>query len=167
MLLSIANSLSVRFWSFLFSYNSFEAVKMLIEYNADPSIENTDGATPLHFAARRGCAPTSRVLLSNESSSILLKCPDNSGMTPFHLACVSGSLKLCEMFLEKEADIFARTLELKSPLHLAALHGNETIVQLNLLTSKVRGWSKSKSFRCRHIKLCQLHTFLVCANFVL
>lgn len=51
-------------------------------------------------------------------------------MTPFHLACVSGSLKLCEMFLEQEANICARTLEEKSPLHLAALHGNEKIVEL-------------------------------------
>ena len=32
---------------------------------------------------------------------------------------------------------------------------------LNLLTSKARGLSISKRFICRHVKLCQLHTFEV------
>ena len=92
-----------------FSYNSFEAVKTLIEYNADPSLKDADGATPLHFAARHGCVETSTLLLSNSLSSV--NCPDNSGMTPFHLACSRGSLELCELFLEHGADIRARTVE--------------------------------------------------------
>ena len=99
-----------------------------MEYNADPSLKDADGSTPLHFAARHGCVETSTLLLSNSLSSV--NCPDNSGMTPFHLACASGSLELCELFLEHRADIQARTVEEKSPLHLAALHGNHDIVQL-------------------------------------
>ena len=121
----------------LYSYNSFEAVKTLMEYNADPSLKDADGATPLHFAARHGCAETSKLLLSNSSSSV--NCPDNSGMTPFHLACARGSLELCELFLEHRADIRARTVEEKSPLHLAAWHGNKDIVQLLIK----EGWFKN------------------------
>lgn len=112
----------------LYSYNSFEAVKTLMEYNADPSLKDADGATPLHFAARHGCVETSKLLLGNSLSSV--NCPDNSGITPFHLACASGSLELCELFLEYSADIRARTVEEKNPLHLATLHGNKDIVQL-------------------------------------
>ena len=111
-----------------FSYSSFEAVKTLMEYNADPSLKDADGATSLHFAARHGCVETSTLLLSNSLSSV--NCPDNSGMTPFHLACARGSLELCELFLEHGADIRARTVEEKTSLHLAALHGNQDTVQL-------------------------------------
>ena len=99
-----------------------------MEYNADPSLKDADGATPLHFSARHGCVEISTLLLSNSLSSV--NCPDNSGMTPFHLACARGSLELCELFLEHGADIRARTVEEKSPLHLAALHGSQDIVQL-------------------------------------
>lgn len=91
-------------------------------------MKDTDGATPLHFAARHGCADSSKVLLSNSLSSVNFQ--DNSGMTPFHLACASGKLELCELFLEHKANIRMRTVEDKSPLHLAALHGNEKIVKL-------------------------------------
>lgn len=99
-----------------------------MEYNADPSMKDSDGATPLHFAARHGCVDMSTLLLSNIISSV--NCPDNGGMTPFHLACASGRLELCELFLEHKANIRARTLEEKSPLHLAALHGNKDIVEV-------------------------------------
>lgn len=108
-----------------------------MEYHADPSTKDVDGATPLHFAARHGCAETSKLLLSNIMSSV--NCPDNSGITPFHLACASGNLELCELFLEHRADIRARTVEEKSPLHLAALRGNKNIVQLLIK----EGWFKS------------------------
>lgn len=98
-----------------------------MERNADPSMKDADGTTPLHFAARHACLETSKLLLSSSLSSV--NCPDNSGMTPFHLACASGSLELCELFLEHRADIRARTVEEKSPLHLAVLHGHNDIVQ--------------------------------------
>ncbi|XP_068747164.1 transient receptor potential cation channel subfamily A member 1-like [Montipora capricornis] len=111
-------------------YNSFEAVKTLMEYDADPSIKNSDGATPLHYAARRGCVDTLKLLIRNASSSV--NCRDHSGMTPFHFACVSGSETLCELLIEHKADIFARTVEEKNPLHLAALYGNKAIVEILL-----------------------------------
>lgn len=96
--------------------------------NADPSIRNSDGATPLHFAARRGCVDISKLLLSSVLTSV--NCPDHSGMTPFHLACISGSSELCEMFMGHKADIYLLTVEEKSPLHLAALHGNKAIAEM-------------------------------------
>ena len=107
-------------------------------------MKDADGATPLHFAARHGCVETSTLLLSNSLSSV--NCPDNSGMTPFHLACARGSLELCELFLEHGADIRARTVEEKTSLHLAALHGNQDIVQLLI---------KEGGFR----KVCSLFLF--------
>ena len=101
-----------------------------MEYDADPSIKNSDGATPLHYAARRGCVDTLKLLIRNASSSV--NCRDHSGMTPFHFACVSGSVTLCELLIEHKADIFARTVEEKNPLHLAALYGNKAIVEILL-----------------------------------
>ena len=110
-------------------YNSLDALKVLLEYNADPSIKNADGATPLHFAARRSCVDASKLLLNNASSSAV-NSPDHSGMTPFHFACLRGNLELCELFVEHKADVKARTVEEKTPLHLAALRGNGAIVEL-------------------------------------
>ena len=80
-----------------------------MEYNADPAIKNADGATPLHYAARRGCVDTSKLLLRNGVLSV--NCRDNSGMTPFHFACVSSSIELCELLIRHKADIYARTVE--------------------------------------------------------
>ena len=111
-----------------------------MEHNADPSMKDADGATPLHFAARHACVETSKILLSSGLSSV--NCPDNSGMTPFHLACASGSQELCELFLEHRANIRSRTAEEKSPLHLAALHGHKDIVQLLIK----EGWFRTGLF---------------------
>lgn len=105
-------------------------------------MKDTDGATPLHFAARHGCADSSKVLLSNSLSSVNFQ--DNSGMTPFHLACASGKLELCELFLEHKANIRMRTVEDKSPLHLAALHGNEKIVKLLVKEGESENYLKPK-----------------------
>ena len=117
-------------------YNSLDALKVLLEYNADPSIKNADGATPLHFAARRSCVDTSKLLLNSVLSSDSVNSPDHSGMTPFHFACVRGNLELCELFIEHKTDIKARTVEEKTPLHLAALRGDEAIVELLIK----KGW---------------------------
>ena len=119
-------------------YNSADAVKELMERGADPSITNADGETPLHFAARRGNVVSAETLLNDVRS--VVDCPDNSGVTPFHMACASGNLKLCQLFLEHKANIRALTLEEKSPLHFTATHGHTEIAEL--LLSK--GWEKSK-----------------------
>lgn len=105
-------------------------------------MKDTDGAIPLHFAARHGCVDSSKVLLSNSLSSVNFQ--DNSGMTPFHLACASGKLELCELFLEHKANIRMRTVEEKSPLHLAALHGNEKIVKLLVKEGESENYLKPK-----------------------
>ena len=108
-----------------------------MERGADPSITNADGETPLHFAARRGNVVSAETLLNDVRS--VVDCPDNSGVTPFHMACASGNLKLCQLFLEHKANIRALTLEEKSPLHFTATHGHTEIAEL--LLSK--GWGKS------------------------
>lgn len=114
-----------------------------MEYNADPAIKNSDGATPLHYATRRGCVDASKVLLRNGMLSV--NCRDNSGMTPFHFACVIGNLELCELLIRHKTDIYARTVEEKNPLHLASLQGNKAIVEILLkkglfVTRKSTGW---------------------------
>ncbi|PFX17410.1 Serine/threonine-protein phosphatase 6 regulatory ankyrin repeat subunit A [Stylophora pistillata] len=122
----------------LFSYNSYEAVKALIEYGADPSMKDSDGATPLHFAARHGCVDSSKVLLAFlefGNPLLYIDAPDFEGNTALHLARQKGHRQTAELLMSQGADVLDGLetngkLSGHSPLHLAAACGHIDIVKL-------------------------------------
>ena len=65
-----------------------------------------------------------------------VNAPDRSGVTAFHLACVSGNLKLCELFLKHGADVLATNAEGKNALHEAAASGHTMIVEMLIETGE-------------------------------
>lgn len=70
--------LSLAAWS-----RNADAVKLLLEYKADPNAQDKDGLTPLHVAAQRGFDEIVRLLIANGADSSL---KDKNGDTPLHAA---------------------------------------------------------------------------------
>lgn len=79
-----------------------QVVEVLLKFRADASPRNWCGETPLHIAAKFGCAASARALLVSGASADL---QDVSGATPLHLAALrcgkqAGSLEVLRCLLE-------------------------------------------------------------------
>eukprot|EP00903_Cladosiphon_okamuranus_P021888 g20122.t1 len=66
-------------------------------------------------------------------SSVDLRCRNDRGMTPLHLACSAGQLDVTRVLLLAGADSHARDHRSRCPLHMAALSGNAELIT-SLLT---------------------------------
>lgn len=49
---------------------------------------------------------------------------DNQGMTPLHLACLYGHLKIVKILVDAGADLKCKDKDATTPLHLACAEGS-------------------------------------------
>lgn len=105
-----------------------EAVKVLLQRGADPSIPDDETETPLHFAARRGYQDIVTLLLDDTRTKV--NCADSRNSTPFHAACSGGDRSVCELLLKHGADLTAKTKNRLNALHFAAYNGSADICEL-------------------------------------
>ena len=113
-------------------FEKAEIVKVLLERGADPLKAGENRLTPLHSAARRGFTEICSLLLKDSRvKTNLVTCRDFS---PFHLACLSGQIETCKLFLENGADIMVKSMTQHTLLHFAAWQGHEEICQLLIET---------------------------------
>lgn len=121
--------------------HSPEAIQVLLEGGADPSIGDSLGCTPVLLAAERGKAECLEVLLAKDSS--LVTATNTSLWTALHLAShgdqqqrsiSSGKRpkfpRTVQCLLEAKADVGARDEDSKTALHRAACTGNADSVAL-------------------------------------
>jgi trehalose utilization protein len=92
-------------------------VRNHILLGADVNEKNTQGWTPLHFAAVRGQTECARVLIENGAEVNPLTGTEK---TPLHFAAERNFLELAQLLVENGAEIGARDDEGWSPLHYAA-----------------------------------------------
>ncbi|XP_046572150.1 transient receptor potential cation channel subfamily A member 1 homolog [Haliotis rubra] len=78
-----------------------ETAKLLIKNGADINQINEDKMTPLDLAAQHGELEICAILVKQESQS-------HSGVSPLHLACMKGHLKVVKLLLGKSADVTCR-----------------------------------------------------------
>lgn len=108
-----------------------EAVRALLKQGADVSAAKGDGMTALHFAAERGDAAMTEMLVY--AGANVAAVTRIGQYTPLHLASRAGNAAVVQALLKAGASVSAKTTTSGvTPLHLAAASGNPEVVTLLL-----------------------------------
>lgn len=120
-----------------------EAVALMKEGVADL----TRPAASLHEAIGRRDVSRVEALLSDGAS---VDARDDGGMTPLHLACLSGQIQICRILIENGADVNATDSNGIAPLAMAALADQREIVLLLLSSGSRIDARNSNGFTALH-----------------
>jgi hypothetical protein len=104
-------------------------VKKLLEEGCNPNTRDSDGWTPLHWAAKEGYVNVARLLLERGAD---LNARDNNGATPLHVAALYGRANVVKLLLEEGANPNVRDNFGATPLYWAAYGGYVDVVELLL-----------------------------------
>jgi len=108
-----------------------DAVRALLKQGADVSAAKGDGMTALHFAAERGDAAMTEMLVY--AGANVAAVTRIGHYTPLHVASRAGNPAVVQALLKAGANVSARTTTSGvTPLHLAASSGNAEVVALLL-----------------------------------
>ena len=102
-------------------------VKLLLDRDADLSIANNDGWTPLNAACDSGHLEVVRLLLDRDAN---VSTANNEGWTSLHSACSNGHLEITRLFLNTSIDLRATTKMGETCLHLACRRDSLDIIKL-------------------------------------
>jgi len=110
-----------------------QAVKLLLYFGADPNgrLQNDKGTmSPLHHSAKSGSVECTRILLEYHAD---VKYADSWGNTALIFAAIYGkSRELCQLLLEKGADISAQDRMGYTPLRAAIMWDSVTVLKFLL-----------------------------------
>jgi ankyrin repeat protein len=102
-----------------------EAVRLLLEYNADVNAQDWGGISSLHIlATHRTYPPSIAKLLIENGADIEIK--DQMGSTPLLLACSYRNMEMIEVLVDSGADIHATDRNGDTCLHIS--HNKKVIV---------------------------------------
>jgi ankyrin repeat protein len=122
------------------------AVRTLVQRGADVNAAQADGMTALHWAARRGDATLTALLLKSRAK--LGAVTRVGAYTPLHVASEAGHGAVVAALLRAGADANTHSADGTTPLHLAALSGNvEAVTALLANGAEVNaaepGWNQT------------------------
>src|SRR5262245_28988991 len=104
-----------------------DAMRTLLKQGADVNTPRGDGMSALHFAAERGDAETTEMLLY--AGANVAAVTRIGQYTPLHLASQAGNAGVVKALLKAGAAVSAKaTTTGVTPLHLAATSGNVDVV---------------------------------------
>jgi translation initiation factor 4G len=123
--------------------NQYNAIKILLEKNADPNIPSNDGRIPLHNAIMKK---------DINLISLLLNCKSNPnaktklyGQTPLHLAMKNSiNLSIIELFLKFGGDLTIKDKYDKTPIDYIQLQETKDYI-LNTIKEKEEAKESIKS----------------------
>ena len=101
------------------NYSPEAVVRELLHHRADLTTPDSEGRTPLHFAA------SSKSKISEEIAVILMSKPvgmemrDRRSLAPIHSASQSGQVEILIALLENGVDVNARGYAGSTPLHVS------------------------------------------------
>jgi ankyrin repeat protein len=105
------------------------AVREFLRRHADVNVQEADGMTPLHWAARQDQLESVRLLLE---AGARVTAANRYGITPLYLACVNRNSAMIEMFLKAGADPNSALPEGETALMTAARSGGPDAVNVLL-----------------------------------
>ena len=117
-----------RLLTFAIENNHPEAVKLLLQHNADVQKEMSKSCnlTPLMYAASHNYVDILELLLINSPKSVNQK--NASGWTALHFAAASGNLEACQKLIEFNANLELKTPFGQTPINLAITRRHTTVV---------------------------------------
>ncbi|CEP09250.1 hypothetical protein [Parasitella parasitica] len=99
------------------SAGHLEVVKILLQNQADPALENDTKQTALHYAASKNRIDIARLLIEHQAPVNQL---NRYKQTPLHQAASSGHIKIIELLLvEGKARVNPKDIQGNTPLHHA------------------------------------------------
>ena len=123
-------------------------VKSLLEQGANPNTKHSFGTPLLIFSVLQNNRELAELLLDEGAdvnirhNALFVKFPWEDrisssdavgGWSPLHVAVMEGNLEIIELLLAKGADVDARDLNARSPLHYAIIYGKEADIVKVLL----------------------------------
>lgn len=106
-------------------------VQLLLRAGASPTARTPENLTPLHIAARGRASNVVGLLLHHlqqVAGQGMIDAIDNNGCTALHYACRSGRPESVRYLLSAGANVFARDLSGRSPLHALAEFPEEDVL---------------------------------------
>ena len=120
------------------AHGNLDQVKIISKLGADIGIIDVEGKTALHFAATSSSSPPGKLLsalvnMKTRGSSSVLCWQDYDGRQPLHLAVTSANPDMvAAMIKQPSCMINALDQRDRTPLHYAAIQGQEDIARLLL-----------------------------------
>ena len=105
---------------------TYEMVKNLVTYGADPTVATKAGLTPLHQAAARGNLDMVKDLVQAGAD---VNAIAENGRTPIFYAAARGKASTVNFLIERKAEINLADKDGLTPLHCAAASGNVALVK--------------------------------------
>ena len=102
-------------------------VVLLASDRCNPNLSNKNGDAPVHLATWHGLMDTVLVLVNDKRHNPDLQCCDRNGNTALHIACATGNITLCDIFLQQCNPNIQNKFG-NTPLHVATIHGNDDVV---------------------------------------
>jgi hypothetical protein len=103
-----------------------DIMERLLAIGVAVNVQDKDGKTPLHGAARNGNVEVVKRLLSAGAE---VNVRDDFGETPLHDAADEGNVEVVKRLLSAGAEVNVRDDFGETPLHDAALRGNVEVVK--------------------------------------
>eukprot|EP00759_Apiculatamorpha_spiralis_P023235 PhF_6_TR27124/c0_g1_i1/m.39542 len=108
-----------------------ELLSKLIETGLNPTVKDSFGSNPLHYAASNGHLDAVELLLTKGCPALVV---NKIGCTPFHNACSNGHVSVVRRLLRESIapTMYINMYEMNGelPIHEAAAHGHVEIVNI-------------------------------------
>lgn len=114
-----------------------ELIEYFVQKGINPNLENNDGYSPIHLAIINGHIDIVRILIENAGISPEHRESKNLKATLMHFAAIYGRDDIIQFLVEKSANLNLLDNSGKTPLHYAAMKGNNSTIELLLNTSLI------------------------------